>query len=127
MKKIWMTACLLALGVTTGCMGSGSAAFQSISPEEAKARMGEAGTVVIDVREPAEYKEGHIPGARLLPLGTIDGKTAAAVIPDKGTEVLVYCRSGVRSRKGAEKLAALGYENVSEFGGILQWPYEVVR
>lgn len=127
MKKIWMMACLLALGVTTGCMGSGSTSYQSISPEEAKARMGDAGAVVIDVREPAEYKEGHIPGARLLPLGTIDGKTAAAVIPDKGTEVLVYCRSGVRSRKGAEKLAALGYENVSEFGGILQWPYEVVR
>ena len=126
MKKIILTACALALGLTVGCAGSSGAGYQSISPKEAKARMAE-GAVVVDVREKAEYDAGHVPGAQLLPLGTVDGKTAAAVIPDKGTEVLVYCRTGVRSKKGAEKLADLGYTNVSEFGGIVEWPYEVVR
>ncbi len=126
MKKMIAAACMLTMGLTMGCTGQ-NAGYQSISAEEAHARMARPDAVVIDVREPAEYKAGHVPGARLLPLGSIDKESAAAVIPDQGTEVLVYCRSGVRSKKGAEKLAALGYERVSEFGGILQWPYEVVR
>lgn len=126
MKKMIAVACMLTMGLTMGCTGQ-NAGYQSISAEEAHARMDRPGAVVIDVREPAEYKAGHVPGARLLPLGSIDKESAAAVIPDQGTEVLVYCRSGVRSKKGAEKLAVLGYERVSEFGGILQWPYEVVR
>lgn len=128
MRKLMIAAGLLAAGLAAGCAGTGEAAgFRSISPEKAKQMMAAPGAVVVDVREPGEYAEGHVPGAVLLPLGTIDAKHAAAVIPEKDGMVLVYCRSGVRSKKGAEKLADLGYTEVFEFGGIIQWPYETVR
>ena len=65
------------------------------------------------------------PGAVLLPVGTIDEDTAAAVIPEKDAVVLVYCRSGNRSRTAASRLAGLGYANVYEFGGISTWPYDI--
>ena len=64
------------------------------------------------------------PGAILLPVGTIDEDTAAAVIPEKDAVVLIYCRSGNRSKTAAEALAGLGYTNIYEFGGINTWPYE---
>lgn len=128
MDKIMVVAALTAVGLAMGMMGCRAAGgYQSISQEDAKSRMGKPGVVVIDVREPAEYKEGHIPGAVLLPLGTIGEKTAAAAIPSKDTEVLVYCKSGVRSKKGAEKLSQLGYTNINEFGGIMTWPYEIEK
>ncbi len=122
----WSLGCVMALGLAGCSMLSGAAPYESISPQEARGRMTD-GAVIVDVREPAEYSEGHVPGARLLPLGTISEENAAAVIPDKETEVLVYCRSGRRSKMGAEKLADLGYANVAEFGGIIDWPYEIVR
>lgn len=125
MKRILMMAALMTMGLVGG--GCGSASYQSISQEEAHERMGKPGVLVLDVREPGEYKEGHIPGAVLFPLGTISEKTAAEVIPAKDTEVLVYCRSGVRAKKGAQKLADLGYTRVREFGGILTWTYEVEK
>ena len=65
--------------------------------------------------------------AFLLPVGSIDEDTAAEVIPEKDATALVYCRSGVRSRAAAEQLAALGYQQVYDFGGIIDWPYETVR
>ena len=106
MRKLMIAAGLLAAGLAAGCAGTGEAAgFRSISPEKAKQMMAAPGAVVVDVREPGEYAEGHVPGAVLLPLGTIDAEHAAAVIPEKDSMVLVYCRSGVRSKKGAEKLA----------------------
>ena len=64
------------------------------------------------------------PGAVLLPVGSIDGETAAAVIPEKDSTVLVYCRSGNRSKTAAAALAELGYTGIYEFGGINTWPYE---
>lgn len=82
---------------------------------------------VLDVRTPEEYAERHIVNARLLTLDTIDADTAAAVAPDKSEPVLVYCRSGVRSAEAAAKLAALGYTQVYDFGGILDWPYATVE
>lgn len=121
----WSLACVMALGLAGCRMLSGAALYESISPQEARGRM-TGGAVIVDVREPAEYSEGHVPGARLLPLGTVSEENAAAVIPDKETEVLVYCRSGRRSKMGAEKLKDLGYANVAEFGGIIDWPYEIV-
>lgn len=126
-KKHILSACLLAAALLGCGVGGDAASYQSITPQEARERMARPEVVVVDVREPDEYRAGHVPGARLLPLGTINEETAAAVIPDKNTEVLVYCRGGVRSKKGAQKLADLGYENVSEFGGLMQWPYEVER
>ena len=81
--------------------------------------------VILDVREQHEYDSRHIPGAVLLPVGTITEDTAAAVIDDLDTVVLVYCRSGHRSKTASQALADLGYTNVYEFGGINDWPYEV--
>ena len=81
--------------------------------------------IILDVREDFEYASGHIPNAQLLPLGEIDAESAEAVIPSKESTVLVYCRSGNRSKAAAELLVELGYTNVYEFGGIVTWPYEI--
>lgn len=78
----------------------------------------------LNLREQDEYDSGHIPGDVLLPVGTIDEDTAAAVIPEKDATVLVYCRSGNRSKAASSTLAELGYTNIYEFEGINTWPYE---
>ena len=99
--------------------------YKSIPQDQAKAMMDKGGAVVLDVREQSEYDAGHIAGAVLLPLGTISEETASAVIPQKDTPVLVYCRSGNRSKTASAKLAKLGYTSVYEIGGINSWPYGV--
>ena len=100
--------------------------YQQISAAEAKAMMDEQDDVLIlDVREQSEYDESHIPGAVLLPVGSITEESAAEVIPEKEKVVLVYCRSGNRSKTASQKLVELGYTAVYEFGGINTWPYEV--
>ena len=99
--------------------------YQQITQEAAKEMMDTQEVVILDVREQHEYDSGHIPGAVLLPVGTITEDTAAAVIDDSDTVVLVYCRSGNRSKTASQALADLGYTNVYEFGGINDWPYEV--
>ena len=101
--------------------------YQQITQEEAKQRMDGQEVIVLDVREQEEYDSGHILGAVLLPVGTINEETAAGVIPEKDSEVLVYCRSGNRSKKASEALAGLGYTQIYEFGGITTWPYEVEK
>lgn len=103
------------------------AAVQTIDAEEAQSLITSNETVVLDVRTPEEYAERHIPNARLLTLDTIDEATAAAVAPAKDEPVLVYCRTGVRSAEAARKLAALGYTQVYDFGGIVDWPYATVE
>ena len=80
--------------------------------------------VAVDVREPDEYAVGHIPGAKLLPLGQVIDR-AAEVLPDKNALWLVYCRTGRRSADAVQKLEALGYTNLRDLGGILSWPYEI--
>lgn len=125
MKHLWI-ALLLCLTLSGCGEESEAAAYERIAPEEAKTimdTMEEA--VVLDVREQDEYDAGHIPGAVLLPVNTIDEETAAAVIPTEDTTVLVYCRSGNRSQTASQELADLGYTAVFEFGGIQDWPYEV--
>ena len=110
----------------TGCGGSAADnSYQQITQEEAKEMMDTQEVIVLDVREQNEYDSGHIPGAVLLPVGTIDEDTAAAVIPEKDSTVLVYCRSGNRSKTASSALAELGYTNIYEFGGINTWPYEI--
>ena len=99
--------------------------YQQITQEAAKEMMDTQEVVILDVREQHEYDSGHIPGAVLLPVGTITEDTAAAVIDELDTEVLVYCRSGNRSKTASQALTDLGYTNVYEFGGINDWPYEV--
>lgn len=125
MKRIFALLFALCLLVLAGCGQQADAAYRQISQEEAKEMMDAGDAVVLDVREQSEYDEGHIPGAVLLPVGSIDGDTAAAVIPEKSTTVLVYCRSGNRSKTAAAALAGLGYTGVCEFGGINTWPYEI--
>ena len=83
------------------------------------------GITVVDVRTKAEYDGGHIADAVLVPNETISD-TSPPELPDKTATLLIYCRSGRRSRDAAEKLIALGYENVYDFGGINDWPYETV-
>lgn len=108
----------------TGCGGStADNSYQQITQEEAKEMMDTQEVIVLDVREQNEYDSGHIPGAVLLSVGTIDEDTAAAVIPEKDSTVLVYCRSGNRSKTASSALAELGYTNIYEFGGINTWPY----
>ena len=83
--------------------------------------------VILDVREQNEFDAGHIAGAVLLPVGSITAETASAVIPNQDSVVLVYCRSGNRSKTASQALAELGYTEVYEFGGINTWPYEVIK
>lgn len=115
---------LLSLLLLTGCGGNSSDGYQQITQEEAKEMMDTQEVIILDVREQDEYDSGHIPGAVLLPVGTIDEETAAAVIPEGDSIVLVYCRSGNRSKTASSTLAELGYTNTYEFGGINTWPYE---
>ena len=96
----------------------------NITAEEAKKLMdSESGYVILDVRTEQEYAQGHIPGAILIPDYEISEK-AEAVLTDKDQLILVYCRSGRRSKKAAEALEEMGYTRIREFGGILDWPYE---
>ena len=99
--------------------------YQQITQEAAKEMMDTQEVVILDVREQHEYDSGHIPGAVLLPVGTITEDTAAAVIDNLDTVVLVYCRSGNRSKTASQSLVDLGYTNVYEFGGINDWSYDV--
>ena len=116
---------LLAFFLLAGCGGNAAdSSYQQITQEEAKEMMDTQEVIILDVREQDEYDGGHIPGALLLPVGTIDETTAAEVIPEKDSTVLVYCRSGNRSKTASSTLAELGYTNLYEFGGINTWPYE---
>lgn len=96
----------------------------TISPEEAKRRMEAGGVTVLDVREPDEYADGHIPGAMLLPLGEVRAH-APRLLPDKNAELLVYCQSGARSMTACSILRRMGYTKVYDLGGMAQWPYEI--
>ena len=100
--------------------------YRQISQAEALEMMErEEGYVILDVRRQDEFDSGHIPGAILIPNEDIED-TPPAGLPDKGQLILVYCRSGNRSKQAAQKLADMGYTNVFEFGGINTWSGEIV-
>lgn len=129
MKKLIIF--LLAAMLLTACgqdkENNQGAVYVNITAEEAKRIMDtEEGYVILDVREQDEYDAGHISGAILIPYTQIEAK-ANEMLPDKDQLILVYCRSGRRSKIAAEALAELGYTNIKEFGGILDWPYEVEK
>lgn len=101
--------------------------YKQITAKEAKKIMdGETDFVILDVREQEEFDEGHIEGAILIPYEQIAEK-AEEIIPDKKKQILVYCRSGRRSKIAAASLSKLGYTDIKEFGGIIDWPYEVTK
>lgn len=127
MKKLVFL--LLAVMMLTACgqdkENDQGAAYLNITAEEAKQFMDtEEGYIILDVRTQEEYDEGHIPGAIVISHEEIAEK-AEDVLTDKDQLILVYCRSGRRSKIAAEALAELGYTNIKEFGGIIDWPYEV--
>lgn len=101
--------------------------YKIITQEEAKKIIdGQDGCIILDVRTKEEYDAGHIPNAMLLPNEDI-GSEDIDILPDKKQLILIYCRSGNRSKQAAQKLVDLGYENIMEFGGIIDWPYETVK
>ena len=131
MKRSIVSALLIA-ALFIGCAAEGGREgeermYRKITAAQAKERMEQNPyAVVLDVRTRQEYEAGHIAGAVLLPRETI-GENPPEQLPDKDAEILVYCRTGNRSAKAANKLAALGYANVSDFGGIADWPYGTVK
>lgn len=127
MKKLVFL--LLAVMMLTACgqdkENDQGAVYVNITAEEAKQIMdNEEGYIILDVRTQEEYDEGHIPGAIVISHEEIEEK-AEDVLTDKDQLILVYCRSGRRSKIAAEALVELGYTNIKEFGGIIDWPYEV--
>lgn len=101
--------------------------YEQISQDEAKRIMDtESDYIIIDARTQEEFDEGHIENAILIPEYEIQEK-APELIPDKNALILVYCRSGRRSKIASEALVQLGYTNVKEFGGIIDWEYEIVK
>ena len=101
--------------------------YEQISLEEAKQLMkDEEGYIILDVRTKEEFAEGHIPGAICVPNETISGEMPEE-LPEKGQLILVYCRSGNRSKQASKKLAELGYTNIKEFGGIIDWDGEIEK
>ena len=126
MRK-WLLTILAAL-VLTGCSAGEeeAPAYQQIDMSEAVERMAqESGYILLDVRTAEEFRDKHIPGAINIPNESI-GTVEIPELPDKEQRIFVYCRSGNRSKQASEKLAQLGYTNVVEFGGINDWPGEVV-
>ncbi len=114
-------------GNTNSDSGSNSNSYQQVDTEAAKELMDtEDDYVILDARTQTEYDEGHIPGAILIPHDTV-ATAAENALPDKGQLILVYCRSGNRSKEASQALVDLGYTNVVEFGGINSWPYEVEK
>ena len=103
------------------------AEYRVIKPVDAKASI-DAGLnpIIVDVREPYEFKAGHIPGAINLPLGNL-AKLAETQLPDKNALIYLYCRSGARSQSGAMQLVRQGYTSLYDLGGIINWPYDVVK
>ena len=125
MKKIlpiFLAALLLA-----GCAAPAEEiTYRQINMDEAITMMEEgSGYIILDVRTPGEFEEKHIPGAINVANETI-GTDEIPELPDKDQLILVYCRSGNRSKQASEKLVALGYTNIVEFGGINDWPGEIV-
>ena len=138
MRQILLFAALAtSLALLSGCTLSKAkedkaeempdkAAYQKISTEEAYEMMVSQEVVVVDVRTREEYDGGHIPNAILVPNESI-GDDMPEALPDKEATLLIYCRSGRRSKEASEKLLKLGYKSIYEFGGVIDWPYELVK
>lgn len=144
MKKIFLFFMVLCLVILSGCMGQNNktpettttegeaitmtenSGYEQITGEQAKKLMDtESDYIIIDARTTEEFESGHIENAILIPEYEI-GERAEAELPRKDQLILVYCRSGRRSKIAAQALSELGYTNVKEFGGIIDWEYDIV-
>ena len=126
-KRLLPFVLSLMLLSSCGTLGSSSSGYRQISMDEAiKIMKEEKNYIILDVRRPDEFAEGHIPGAINVPNEEI-GTAEIAELPSKSQLILVYCRSGRRSKEASEKLVKLGYTNVVEFGGILDWKGEIQK
>ena len=126
-KRLLPFVLSLMLLSSCGTPGSLSSGYRQISMDEAvKMMKDEKNYIILDVRRPDEYAEGHIPGAINVPNEEI-GTTEIAELPDKSQLILVYCRSGRRSKEASEKLVKLGYTNIVEFGGIQDYEGEIEK
>jgi len=132
MKKVKGLIIMLLISLSlfglTACQdGGNNATYEQITPQQAKEIMDtEQDYIIIDARTEEEFAEGHIEDAILIPEYEIKDR-AEKELPDKDALILVYCRSGRRSKIASEELVNLGYTNVKEFGGIIDWPYETVK
>ena len=133
MKKVKGLIIMLLISLSlfglTACNDANgkSSTYEQITAEQAKTIMDtEKDYVIIDARTEEEFAEGHIKNAILIPEYEIANR-AEKELPDKEQLILVYCRSGRRSKIASEELVKLGYTNVKEFGGIIDWPYETVK
>ena len=120
---------VLSIMLLSACTAPGASggSYRQITMDEAVEMMKkESGYIILDVRRPDEYAKGHIPGAINLPNESI-GTAEIPELPDKAQLILVYCRSGRRSKEASEKLVKLGYTNIVEFGGILDWKGEIEK
>ena len=127
MKKL--IPIVLSALMFTGCAGTNNSqtnTYRQISMDEAGTMMErESGYIILDVRRPDEYATGHIPNAINVPNENI-GTDGISELPDRDQLIMVYCRSGRRSKEAAKKLVKLGYTNIVEFGGIIDWKGETV-
>ena len=126
MKKYILIGVLIMFNMFSNIDGK-DLAYKIISQDRAKEMMEDTtGYVILDVRTDWEYENGHIEGAINIPNEEI-GHEEIETLPDKEQTILVYCRSGNRSKQAASKLAVLGYKNIYEFGGVITWEYGLVR
>ena len=124
---IMLLISLSLFGLTACKDGENNATYEQITPQEAKAIMDtQQDYIIIDARTEEEFAEGHIEDAIMIPEYEIKDR-AENELPNKDELILVYCRSGRRSKIASEELVKLGYTNVKEFGGIIDWPFEVVK
>ena len=124
---IMLLISLSLFGLIACQSGDNNATYEQITAEQAKALMDtEQDYVIIDARTQSEFDEGHIPGAILIPEYEI-AERAEKELPNKDQLILVYCRSGRRSKIAAQALVDLGYTNVKEFGGIIDWQYDITK
>ena len=131
MKKVKGLIIMLLISLSlfgmTACDGGNNVTYEQITAEQAKTIMDtEKEYVIIDARTEEEFAEGHIENAILIPEYEIKDR-AEKELPDKDQLILIYCRSGRRSKIASDEIVKLGYTNVKEFGGIIDWPYETVK
>lgn len=126
MKKIIGIILLCVLVFTVSACSDNQTTYHKITAKEAKQMLDDNQEVVlVDVRTQSEYDEKHIEGALLIPDNEI-AENAETMLPDKDATILIYCRSGKRSKSASEKLVELGYTNIYDFGGINDYPYDTV-